>query len=203
MNKLKLTMIAMLASSLAGCATIDQLAGGSASPVSKGTVAKGAGIGCAAGGALGAIFAGKDGALRGCAAGGLIGGGFAYKQELARAREAADAARLAGMKATVDVKTETTADGKATEKFQGLVVEYDPASVVKPDEKTKAFFDKLGTILKSSKNELTVRTEGGAGCLAVVGELNGRAALAKHKLDNQCGNVPTHRILVSPLPELK
>lgn len=146
MNKLKLTMIAMLAASLTGCATIDQLAGGSASPINKGTVAKGAGIGCAAGGALGAIFAGKDGALKGCAAGGLIGGGFAYKQELARAREAADAARLAGMKATVGVKTETSANGKATEKFQGLVIEYDPASVVKPDDKTKAFFDKLGTI---------------------------------------------------------
>ncbi|WP_139052449.1 hypothetical protein [Xanthomonas cannabis] len=203
MNRLKLALIISTAVALSGCATLDQFSGGTNSQVNKATVVKGAGIGCAAGGALGAIFAGKDGAVKGCAAGGLIGGGLAYKQELARAREAADAARLAGMKATVDTKTETAADGKAVEKFQGLVVEYDPASIVKPDEKTKAFFDKLSSILKSSKNELTVRAEGGAGCLAVVGELNGRGALTKHKLDNQCGKVTTHRILVSPLPELK
>lgn len=202
MKKTKLIMTASLITMLTGCATLDQLSGGG-SDINKGTVAKGAGIGCVAGGALGAIFAGKDGAMKGCAAGGLIGGGMAYKQEIARAQEAADAARLAGMRATVDVKTETTADGKPTEKFQGLLIEYDPASVVKPDEKTKAFFDKLGAILKSSKNELTVRTEGGAGCLAVVGELNGRGALTNHKLDNQCGKVSSHRILISPLPDLK
>jgi hypothetical protein len=202
MQKTKLLLSASLIAVLSGCATIDQFTGQQSQGVNKGTVVKGAGIGCAAGGALGAIFAGKDGALKGCAAGGLIGGGIAYKQELSRAKEAAEAARLAGMKATVDTKTEEV-QGKQVEKFQGLVIEYDPASVIKPDEKTKAFFDKLSNILKSSKNELTVRTEGGAGCLAVVGELNGREALTKHKLDNQCGKVPTHRILVSPLPELK
>lgn len=202
MNKTKLILTASLITMLSGCATLDQLSGGG-SDINKGTVAKGAGIGCVAGGALGAIFAGKDGAMKGCAAGGLIGGGMAYKQEIARAQEAADAARLAGMRATVDTKTETSAEGKAVEKFQGLVVEYDPASVINPDQKTKAFFDKLSTILKSSKNELTVRTEGGAGCLAVVGELNGRGALTNHKLDNQCGKVPSHRILISPLPDLK
>lgn len=202
MKQAKLILTATMIAMLSGCATLEQFSG-SSSQVNKGSVAKGAGIGCAAGGALGAIFAGKDGALKGCAAGGLIGGGLAYKKELARAREAADAARLAGMKATIDTKTETAADGKAVEKFQGLVIEYDPTSVVKPDEKTKAFFDKLSAILKSSKSELTVRTEGGAGCLAVVGELNGRGALTNHKLDNQCGKVPTHRILVSPLPDLK
>lgn len=202
MGKTKLILTVSLIAMLSGCATMDQFTGQRSPGVNKGTVAKGAGIGCAAGGALGAIFAGKDGALKGCAAGGLIGGSIAYKQELARANEAADAARLAGMKATVDTKTEAV-QGKQVEKFQGLVIEYDPASVVKPNEKTKAFFDKLSAILKSSKNELTVRTEGGAGCLAVIGELNGREALSNHKLDNQCGKVPTHRILISPLPELK
>lgn len=173
------------------------------SPTDKRRVAKSAGIGCLAGGALAYLTGKKDKAVAACAAGAVVGGVASYRKQLKEAEAIADAARDAGLDARVETKTVNANDGQA-EALDALIIGYRPTDMAPVSLRTAASLDKLAGLISSSTNELTVRFEGIDRSLCDVprAELHRRGALSKAKVVDGCGSGP-YRVVVSPMPELR
>lgn len=169
----------------------------------KRRVAKAAGIGCLAGGALAYLTGKKDKAVAACAAGAVVGGVASYRKQLKEAEAIADAARDAGLDARVETKTVNANDGQA-EALDALIIGYRPADMAPVSPRTAASLDKLAVLIISSTNELTVRFEGidRSVCNAPRAELDRRGALSKAKVVDRCGS-GAYRVVVSPMPELR
>ncbi len=191
----------VLAISLAGTVALTGCATTQGFTANKGELFKGAGIGCVVGGGLGALLGDKDDFLKGCATGAVVGGIASYQAQLNEAKEAERLAREAGMEATVKTREVQAEDGK-TQAFDGLEIKYEPSDMRAMDSKTQATLDKLASLLSKSKNTLTVRFEGGTDCQIPLAQLHERGALDNHKVDNQCGMSTTHRILITPMPQV-
>ena len=167
----------------------------------KRRVAKSAGIGCAVG-AVGAFILGrKDDALAGCAVGAVVGGVASYRKQLKEAREVEQAARDAGWSAQVSTREVEAKDGK-TEAFDGLVINYDPASMVQRTPKTEATMGRLANLLKAAKEPVTIRFEGERqACTAAHDDLRAANALDRHTVEIGCGR-GANRIVISPVPQV-
>lgn len=167
----------------------------------KRRVAKSAGIGCAVG-AVGAFILGrKDDALVGCAAGAVIGGVASYRKQLKEAREVEQAARDAGWSAEVRTREVEAKDGK-TEAFDGLVINYDPASMSQMTDKTKATMSRLARLLDAAKEPVTIRFEGErSACTRAHGFLAEAKALDRHMVELACGR-GTNRLVITPVPQV-
>lgn len=169
----------------------------------KRRVAKSAGIGCLAGGALAYLTGKKDKAVAACAAGAVVGGVASYRKQLKEAEAIADAARDAGLDARVETKTVNANDGQS-EALDALIIGYRPADMAPVSPRTAASLDKLGVLITSSTNELTVRFEGidRSVCNAPRAELDRRGALSNVKVVDGCGS-GAYRVVVSPMPALR
>jgi outer membrane murein-binding lipoprotein Lpp len=196
---------------LSGCATVaGPMVGGlignqqqqsqETAGTDKKRVAKSAGIGCALG-AVGAYMLGrKDDALAGCAAGAVIGGVASYRKQLNEARAVEAAAKDAGWSAQVKTREIEADDGK-TEAFDGLVINYDPASMSNPTAKTMATLDRLAKLLDASKDSVTVRFEGSdTSCLLPRAYLDNQGALKRHTVEERCKGAS--RIVITPVPQI-
>lgn len=169
----------------------------------KRRMAKSAGIGCLAGGALAVLTGKKDKAVAACAAGAVVGGVASYRNQLKEAEAIADAARDAGLDARVETKTVNANDGQA-EALDALIIGYRPADMAPVSPRTAASLDKLAVLITSSANELTVRFEGISRSVCDVprAELDRRGALSKAKVVDGCGS-GAYRVVVSPMPALR
>ena len=169
----------------------------------KRRIAKSAGIGCLAGGALVFLTGKKDKAVAACAAGAVVGGVASYRKQLKEAEAVADAARDAGLDARVETKTVNANDGQA-EALDALIIGYRPADMAPVSPRTAASLDKLAVLITSSTNELTVRFEGTnrSVCDVPRAELDRRGALSKAKVVDGCG-LGAYRVVVSPMPKLR
>lgn len=166
----------------------------------KKRVAKSAGIGCAIGAVGAYVFGRKDDALAGCAAGAVIGGVASYRKQLNEARAVEAAAADAGWSAQVKTREVEAEDGK-TEAFDGLVINYDPASMANPTPKTKATMDRLAKLLDASKESVTVRFEGrDPSCPLPRAYLANAGALKRHTVQERCTGAS--RIVITPVPEV-
>ncbi|WOB27762.1 MULTISPECIES: hypothetical protein [Xanthomonas] len=166
---------------------------------------KAGGIGCAAGAGIALLIGKKDKALTGCAAGAVVGGIASYRAQLNEAKEVAEAAKAAGLDAQVHTKTVTTKDGPA-EALDALTIRYNPQDMQGSNPKTAATLDKLAALLKASKNQLTIRFEGGdlAVCPIPAEELHRRGALTGHRSEVACGeNNEPFLIRVTPIPDVR
>lgn len=166
---------------------------------------KAGGIGCAAGAGIALLTGKKDKALTACAAGAVVGGIASYRAQLNEAKEVAEAAKAAGLDAQVHTKTVATEDGQ-TEALDALTIRYKPEDMQGSDPKTAVTLDKLAGLLKASKNQLTIRFEGGdlAVCPIPAEELHRRGALTGHRSEVACGeNNEPFLIRVTPIPDLR
>lgn len=159
---------------------------------------KSAGTGCAIGSVLGGLL-GKDTTV-GCAVGGAVGYGWSYKKQVRDARAVEEAAKEAGMTATVKTEQRVDAKGKQQEVMSSLVVNYDAADMEALAPKTTVMLDKLAALTSKSKNILTIRFEGVRACQVPMVELQKRGALERHTVDNTCGKGDS-KIVVSPAPD--
>lgn len=166
---------------------------------------KAGGIGCAAGAGIALLTGKKDKALTACAAGAVVGGIASYRAQLSEAKEVAEAAKAAGLDAQVHTKTVATEDGQA-EALDALTIRYKPEDMQGSNPKTAVTLDKLAGLLKASKNQLTIRFEGGdlAVCPIPAEELHRRGALTGHRSEVACGeNNEPFLIRVTPIPDLR
>jgi hypothetical protein len=166
---------------------------------------KAGGIGCAAGAGIALLTGKKDKALTACAAGAVVGGIASYRAQLNEAKEVAEAAKAAGLDAQVHTKTVATEDGQ-TEALDALTIRYKPEDMQGSNPKTAVTLDKLAGLLKASKNQLTIRFEGGdlAVCPIPAEELHRRGALTGHRWEVACGeNNEPFLIRVTPIPDLR
>ncbi len=166
---------------------------------------KAGGIGCAAGAGIALLTGKKDKALTACAAGAVVGGIASYRARLSEAKEVAEAANAAGLDAQVHTKTVATEDGR-TEALDALTIRYNPEDMQGTNPKTAVTLDKLAGLLKASKNQLTIRFEGGdlAVCPIPAEELHRRGALTGHRSEVACGeNNEPFLIRVTPIPDLR
>ncbi|MDC9651041.1 hypothetical protein [Xanthomonas perforans] len=166
---------------------------------------KAGGIGCLAGGGLALITGNKKQAAAACLAGGVVGGVASFRAQLNEAKEVADAAKAAGLDAQISTKEVQSADGQV-EALDALTIRYNPRDMQPVSQKTAATLDKLAGLLKASKNQLTIRFEGGdlAVCPIPVEELYRRGALTAHRSVVACGedNEP-FLIRVTPIPDVR
>lgn len=169
-------------------------------PVDKDKAMQTAGKGCAIGGLIGSLVGGDPNI--GCAMGGLAGFGMSWKKQIKDAREVEAAANAAGMKATV--KTEQGTDkGKAVEKLQGVVIEYDPADMQRMDVETRGVLDRIANLAQKSKNALTFTFDGTAAtCKIPMDNLKATGVLDRHTVIDKCGKSSRHAIVITPVPEL-
>lgn len=166
---------------------------------------KAGGIGCAAGAGIALLTGKKDKALAACAAGAAAGGIASYRAQLNEAKEVAEAAKAAGLDAQVHKKTVATEDGQ-TEALDALTIRYKPEDMQGSNPKTAVTLDKLAGLLKASKNQLTIRFEGGdlALCPIPAEELHRRGALTGHRSEVACGeNNEPFLIRVTPIPDVR
>lgn len=166
---------------------------------------KAGGIGCAAGAGIALLTGKKDKALTACAAGAVVGGIASYRAQLNEAKEVAEAAKAAGLDAQVHTKTVATEDGQ-TEALDALTIRYNPEDMQGSNPKTAVTLDKLAALLKASKNQLTIRFEGGdvAVCPIPAEELHRRGALTGHRSEVACGeNNEPFLIRVTPIPDVR
>lgn len=166
---------------------------------------KAGGIGCAAGAGIALLTGKKAKALTACAAGAVVGGIASYRAQLNEAKEVAEAAKAAGLDAQVHTKTVATEDGQA-EALDALTIRYKPEDMQGSNPKTAVTLDKLAGLLKASKNQLTIRFEGGdlAVCPIPAEELHRRGALTGHRSEVACGeNNEPFLIRVTPIPDLR
>ncbi|WP_068832769.1 hypothetical protein [Xanthomonas graminis] len=170
---------------------------------------KAGGIGCAAGAGIALLTGKKDKALTACAAGAaagaVVGGIASYRAQLNEAKEVAEAAKAAGLDAQVQTKTVATEDGQ-TEALDALTIRYNPQDMQGSNPKTAVTLDKLAALLKASKNQLTIRFEGGdlAVCPIPAEELHRRGALTGHRSEVACGeNNEPFLIRVTPIPDVR
>ncbi|HUB46936.1 MAG TPA: hypothetical protein VMB73_18300 [Acetobacteraceae bacterium] len=177
--------------------------------VATGAVA-GAGIGCAAGAVIGALFHHNAGRL--CAAGAVAGGVSGavigeevYKKQLAQYQALQAQAQAAGLKAQLETKQVTASDTKQpTAAVSRLVINYDPADMQRVGPKTRATFDKLAEILKQAKEKQTVEFDGTNlhTCEVPMDQLAQRHALDNANVVDHCGSTTyaPYAIVVSPNP---
>ncbi len=162
---------------------------------------KSGGIGCGIGAVSGYLFKGdKKSALKGCVLGGGAGAYASYQEQLKEARELEQAAKDAGMRAEVKTKA-VTQNGEQHQAFDGIVIRYNQGDMVNLDERTTAMLDRLSSLAKRSKNELSFTFTGKKNCEVPITELHKRDALTNHKVINQCG-LGESAITVTPLPEV-
>ncbi len=117
----------------------------------------------------------------------------------------AEAAKAAGLDAQVHTKTVAAEDGQ-TEALDALTIRYKPEDMQGSNPKTAVTLDKLAGLLKASKNQLTIRFEGGdlAVCPIPAEELHRRGALTGHRSEVACGeNNEPFLIRVTPIPDLR
>lgn len=164
---------------------------------------KAGGIGCLAGGGLAYLTGKKDKAAVACAAGAVVGGIASYRAQVKEAQEVADAAEAAGLDARVQTKTVETKDGQA-EALDKLVIRYPVADMKPMSPATANTLDKLGALLKSSKEKLTVSFSGADAsvCQVPLVELAKRGALADATVQDVCGT-GDYAITVSPIPDVR
>lgn len=166
---------------------------------------KAGGTGCAAGAGIALLTGKKDKALTACAAGAVVGGIASYRAQLNEAKEVAEEAKAAGLDAQVQAKTVATEDGQ-TEALDALTIRYNPEDMQGSNPKTAVTLDKLAGLLKASKNQLTIRFEGGdlAVCPIPAEGLHRRGALSGHRSEVACGesNEP-FLIRVTPIPDVR
>ncbi|WP_254806808.1 hypothetical protein [Xanthomonas campestris] len=166
---------------------------------------KAGGIGCAAGAGIALLTGKKDKALTACAAGAAVGGIASYRAQVNEAKEVAEAAKAAGLDAQLHTKTVATEDGQ-TEALDALTIRYSPEDMQGSNPKTAVTLDKLAGLLKASKNQLTIRFEGGdlTVCPIPAEELHRRGALSGHRSEVACGesNEP-FLIRVTPIPDVR
>lgn len=163
---------------------------------------KAGGIGCLAGGGLAYLTGKKDKAAVACAAGAVVGGIASYRAQVKEAQEVAETAKAAGLDARVQTKTVETKDGQA-EALDKLVIKY-PADMKSLNPATANTLDKLGALLKSSKEKLTVSFSGADAsvCQVPLVELAKRGALANATVQDACGT-GDYAITVSPIPDVR
>ncbi len=162
---------------------------------------KSGGIGCGIGAVTGYLFnRDKKSALAGCVVGGGAGVYASYREQMEEARELEQAAKDAGMRTEVKTKP-VTENGEQQQAFDGIVIRYNASDMAKLDERTSAMLDRLSSLAKRSKNELSFTFSGRQNCEVPIAELHKREALANHKVINQCG-LGESAITVTPLPEL-
>jgi len=164
---------------------------------------KAGGIGCLAGGGLAYLTGKKDKAAVACAAGAVVGGIASYRAQVKEAQEVADAAKAAGLDAQVQTKTVETKEGQA-EALDKLVIKYPVADMKSLNPATANTLDKLGALLKSSKEELTVSFSGADAsvCQVPLVELAKRGALVNATVQDACGT-GDYAITVSPIPDVR
>lgn len=164
---------------------------------------KAGGIGCLAGGGLAYLTGKKDKAAAACAAGAVVGGIASYRAQVKEAQEVAEAAKAAGLDARVQTKAVETKDGQA-EALDKLVIKYPVADMKSLNPATANTLDKLGELLKSSKEKLTVSFSGAdtAVCAVPLVELAKRGALANATVQDVCGT-GDDAITVSPIPDVR
>lgn len=167
-------------------------------PVDQQKTMKAAGVGAGIGAGIGSLF-GVDPRV-GAAVGGLAGGFWSYKKQIKQAREVEEAAREAGMDASVSTEKTVDEKGKTQETLAALTIRYDAADMEAMEPKTVAMLDRLASLAVKSKATLTIRFEGKKACQIPLAELDKRHALDRHKVVNACGKSPQNQIVVSPLP---
>lgn len=167
--------------------------------VDKSKIEKGVGIGVQAGALVGGLLGNAE---AGALVGGLIGGGVSYAKQMKQVREVEAAANAAGMKATVNTETGTD-KGKAVEKLQGVVIEYDPTDMQRMDDKTRSVLDRLANLAKKSKNAMVFTFDGTAAtCKIPMDHLKAAGVLDRHTVIDNCGKSARHAIVITPVPEL-
>lgn len=211
MKKSLITLALSIALSQAACATVavpPPYQAGQKSQQSadkpktdKRQVFKGAGIGCAIGAGLSVVLGNRSDALKGCAVGAVAGGLVAYQKQLKEARELADQANASGMQATVQTREVTDKDGQKGEALNAITIKYVPADMQAMDQKTSATLDKIATLGKKAKNQLTFTFTGKKACEIPLAELRARGAFERHKVVNQCGTGAS-QIVITPVPEV-
>jgi len=164
---------------------------------------KAGGIGCLAGGGLAYLTGKKDRVAVACAAGAVVGGIASYRAQVKEAQEVAETAKAAGLDARVQTKTVETKDGPA-EALDKLVIKYRVADMKSLNPATANTLDKLGALLKSSKEKLTVSFSGADAsvCQVPLVELAKRGALASATVQDACGT-GDYAITVSPIPDVR
>ena len=191
----RILLTAALCLAISGCAT-------TGTPSAGQRVARSAGIGCAVGAGLALLLGDKDKAAAACATGAIVGGIAAHQAQVREAQAIAAEAQAAGMRAEVRTKSVQAEDG-TTDGLDALVIAYEPANVRAMDAKTATTFDRLGRLLTSAKNNLTVRFTGSSeACASALAALQSRGALERHRVDNRCGAPGAHEIVVSPVPDV-
>lgn len=159
-------------------------------------------VGCGLGAGIAMLTGKKDKALAGCALGAAAGGFAAYQEQLNEARNVEQAARQAGMNATVqtkDVVDEKT--GEKTQALNALVIEYKASDMEAMDANTAATLDKLAALGHKAKNKLTFTFEGKRGCDIPMRELEKRNAFERHTVKDRCGQ-GQNKITITPMPEV-
>jgi hypothetical protein len=161
---------------------------------------KAGGLGCLAGGALGALIKhDKKAAVVGCVAGAVTGSIASYRKQLDEAKALAAEAQAAGMSAQVATKP-VEADGQTTEALDAISIDYDPASMKAMDAKTASVLDRIAALAKKSKTPLTIMAEGtSAQCTVPLAELQRRGAIPPATAKDACGH-GQDRLVISPVP---
>ena len=170
--------------------------------VDKGRLFRKAGIGCVVGSAFAFLTKNKDKALVGCAAGAAVGGFMSYREQMKEAREVAEQAKRAGLDTRIDTKTvHDEKTGESTEAMTALVIKYNPADMERMDDATSKTLDKVATLAKKSKNQLTFTFTGKRACSIPMDALNAREAFAGHIVKDRCGSGES-AIVITPMPEV-
>lgn len=168
----------------------------------KPDMGKAAGVatkGCGIGAIIGSI-AGVD-ANVGCAVGGAIGFGWSYKKQMKDARELEQAAKAAGMNATVETDQVKGKLGKSEERLRTITIPYEAQDMETMDTKTAGLIDKMARLAEKSKAPLLFRFEGNKACQIPLAALKSRGVLANHTVDDQCGKSSTHKITIAPIEQ--
>lgn len=208
--KIKLVILSLALVSMTGCAALQPHTDGS--PNKTRSVAKhtaiGAGIGCAAGAVLGKLLGTNPG--KGCAAGAVMGGVAGatygvehYKKQKAQYDAMVAQARAAGLNA--ELKTREVQDAKTHEKTTAvdrLVIHYDPADMRAQTRSTKATLSKLGALIAKAQKDQpqSVELDGKDLGTCIIPATIMADDLTGVQINNQCGQVDTYAIVVSPNP---
>ncbi|MGY6517215.1 MAG: hypothetical protein ACXIUZ_00670 [Lysobacteraceae bacterium] len=206
--KMKLALSIAASLVLAGCAST-----GTGSPFAssgntdRAGIARGAGIGCLAGGGVALITGRRDLATRACVAGAVAGGVVAYRQQLSAARDLAAEAEQAGASAEVTTRTVEATDDRGQpvqeEALEQLVIDLDPADASSQGERTTRILDRAAAMADASRTPVVIRVEGSRADRDWMTQRlrAGLSAQTTATVVERVGDSP--RLVLSPIPDVR
>lgn len=216
MKKIRFSLVIAASLALAGCATtgtgspfasFGSPSNDSGNSTDHAGVARGAGLGCLAGGGLAFITGNRDRALQACAAGAVVGGVVAYRQQLTEARNLAAEAEQAGATAEVTTRTveATNEQGQKVEEeaLEQLVLDLDASDVSGRGDRTGRILDRASAMADASRTPVVIRVEGNAADRAWMSQRlrAGFSAQTTATLEERAGTTP--RLVLSPVPDIR